>query len=94
MPPTSTRSGSENAWTDLEVTCFHQEVNNESLGESLCRFAACFAAPLLKVSALPGNEAANPSSSRLCSEMPIASELVLHVRERSRVQYVFVGEFR
>jgi len=42
--------GADNAWTDFETTLYHQEVEQESLNESLLRMAAAFTAPLLRES--------------------------------------------
>jgi nardilysin len=39
--------GGDNAWTDFETTLYHQEVEQEFLGESLKRMASVFSAPLL-----------------------------------------------
>ena len=42
--------GTDNAWTDFETTLYHQEVEQNSLEESLKRMAAVFTAPLLRKS--------------------------------------------
>lgn len=48
----SQHGGSSNAYTDQEFTCYHFEVRNRCLRDSLERFSQFFISPLVKVEAM------------------------------------------